>query len=167
MQISSRFTIAVQVMTCIEVLKDDMPLNSETISGSVGVNPVVIRNIFGMLKKAGMITVQRGGNGGVALAKSIDDITLLDVYRAVDSVENGELFHFQENPNANCPVGRNIHSVMDDRLDEIQDSDGTEDGFDEAVRRDRGYRKPRGEAKEASVIELYCIMGSVIKRGIK
>lgn len=122
MQISSRFTIAVQVMTCIEVLKDDMPLNSETISGSVGVNPVVIRNIFGMLKKAGMITVQRGGNGGVALAKSIDDITLLDVYRAVDSVEKGELFHFQENPNANCPVGRNIHSVMDDRLDEIQDA---------------------------------------------
>lgn len=122
MQISSRFTMAVQVLTCIEVLKDEMPLNSETISGSVGVNSVVIRNIFRMLKKAGLITVQRGGNGGVSLAKPVDQISLLDIYRAVGSVEDGELFHFHENPNTNCPVGRNIHNVMDGRLDEIQES---------------------------------------------
>lgn len=122
MQISSRFTIAVQVLTCIEVLKDDMPMNSETIAGSVGVNPVIIRNIFRMLKKAGLIEVQRGGNGGVSLAKPMDEITLLDVYKAVDSVEADSLFHFQENPSANCPVGKNIHTVMDWRLDEIQDA---------------------------------------------
>ncbi len=120
MQISSRFTIAVHILTCIEVLKDVMPLNSETIAGSVGVNPVNIRNIFRMLKKAGLITVLRGGNGGVDLAKPMEQITLLDVYKAVDSVEEGQLFHFHENPNANCPVGRNIHHVMDDRLNEIQ-----------------------------------------------
>ena len=96
MQISSRFTIAVQVLTCIEVLKDLMPLNSETIAGSVGVNPVNIRNIFRMLKKAGLISVLRGGNGGVSLAKPLDRITLLDVYKAVNSVEEGQLFHFHE-----------------------------------------------------------------------
>ena len=122
MQISSRFTIAVQVLTCIEVLKDQMPMNSETIAGSVGVNPVIIRNIFRQLKKAELIHVQRGGNGGVSLAKPLSDISLLDVYRAVDSVEEGELFHFHENPNANCPVGRNIHHTMDGRLKEIQDT---------------------------------------------
>ena len=120
MQISSRFTIAVHILTCIEVLKDVMPLNSETIAGSVGVNPVNIRNIFRMLKKSGIITVLRGGNGGVGLAKPLDQITLLDVYKAVDSVEEGQLFHFHENPNANCLVGRNIHHVMDYRLAEIQ-----------------------------------------------
>ena len=122
MQISSRFTMAVQVLTCIEVLKDEMPLNSETIAGSVGVNPVMVRNIFRMLKKADLINVQRGGNGGVSLAKPIDEISLLDVYKAVDSIEDGELFHFHENPSANCPVGRNIHNVMDSRLDEIQEA---------------------------------------------
>ena len=122
MQISSRFTIAVQVLTCIEVLKDQMPLNSETIAGSVGVNPVAIRNIFGKLKKAGLINVQRGGNGGVSLAKPLNEITLLDVYRAVDSIDNQELFRFHENPNASCPVGRNIHHVMDGRLEDIQNA---------------------------------------------
>lgn len=122
MQISSRFTMAVHVLTCIEVLKDDMPLNSETIAGSVGVNPVIVRNLFTKLKKAGLIVVQRGGNGGVSIAKPAEEITLLDIYRAVNSVQDDELFHFHENPNANCPVGRNIHHVMDGRLKDIQDT---------------------------------------------
>ena len=120
MQISSRFTIAVHVLTCIEVFKDQYQVNSEFISSSVGVNPVIIRKIFGQLKAAGLIHVQRGGNGGVSLAKPADEITLCDVYRAVDSVEKEGLFHFHENPNASCPVGRNIHYAMDDRLARAQ-----------------------------------------------
>lgn len=122
MQISSRFTMAVHVLTCIEVFKDDYQVNSEFISASVGVNPVIIRKIFGQLKKAGLIQVQRGGNGGVSLAKPAEEITLCDVYYAVDSVEEEGLFHFHENPNANCPVGRNMHYVMDDRLARVQEA---------------------------------------------
>lgn len=122
MQVSSRFTIAVHVLTCIEVLKDQMPLTSETIAGSVGVNPVVVRNMFGQLKRAELIKVQRGGNGGVSLAKPVDQITLLDVWRAVEAVPDGQLFRFHDSPNASCPVGRNIHHVMDGRLDQIQDA---------------------------------------------
>ena len=72
MQISSRFTVAVHVLTCIDVLDGTMQLNSETIAGSVGVNPVAVRNIFRQLKRAGLIIVQRGGNGGVKLARPID-----------------------------------------------------------------------------------------------
>ena len=122
MQISSRFTIAVHVLTCIEVFKDDYQVNSEFISASVGVNPVIIRKIFGQLKAAGIIHVQRGGNGGVSLARPAEEITLFDVYRAVDSVEEERLFHFHENPNANCPVGRNMHYVMDERLARAQEA---------------------------------------------
>lgn len=122
MQISARFTMAVQVLTCIEVLKDEMPMNSENIAASVGVNPVVIRNLFRQLKRAELIQVHRGGNGGLKLARPIDQITLLDVYRAIEPLEDGQLFHFHENPNANCPVGRNIHHVMDERLIEIQNA---------------------------------------------
>ena len=120
MQISSRFTMGVHVLTCIVVLKDSMPMNSDTISQSVGVNPVMIRKLFRQLKAAGLIEVQRGGNGGVELAKPADEITLYDIYEAVDSVESGKLFHFHENPSTACPVGRNMHVVMDGRLDEIQ-----------------------------------------------
>ena len=39
-----------------------------------------------------------------------------DFYRAVECVEDNKLFHFHENPNAACPVGRNIHHVLDEKL---------------------------------------------------
>lgn len=31
-----------------------------------------------------------------------------------------ELFHFHEKPNQKCPVGRNIHHVLDSKLDKVQ-----------------------------------------------
>ena len=65
-----------------------------------------------------MVNVSRG-RGGMTLAKSLDEITLYDVYKAVDCV-NGSLFHFHENPNPDCPVGKNIHNALDGVLSEIQ-----------------------------------------------
>ena len=60
------------------------------------------------------------GTGGTKAARPIDQITFYDVYLAVDLLEEGELFHFHENPNPDCPVGRNIHMVLDDKLARIQ-----------------------------------------------
>ena len=121
MQISSRFTIAVHVLICIETFKDKFKTTSDFLASSVNVNPVVIRRILQQLKKAGIVEVKRG-SGGADLAGKPEDITLLDVYTAVESVEEGQLFHFHENPNPQCPVGRNIHNILDDRLKKIQDA---------------------------------------------
>lgn len=119
MQISSRFTIAVHTIILIETMKHEMKITSDLIASSVNVNPVVIRRILQQLKAAGIVQVKRG-SGGADLARSPEDITLLDVYNAVESIEDGQLFHFHENPNEMCPVGRNIHKIMDERLLEIQ-----------------------------------------------
>ena len=54
--------------------------------------------------------------GGATLAKAPADITLLDVFRAVE--DEGELFRFHEHPNIQCPVGRNVHAVLGGKLDE-------------------------------------------------
>lgn len=121
MQISSRFTIAVHVLICIETFKKEMKTTSDFLASSVNVNPVVIRRILQQLKKAGIVEVKRG-SGGADLARDPADITLLDVYTAVESVEEGRLFHFHENPNPQCPVGSNIHNILDDRLKRIQDA---------------------------------------------
>ena len=37
-------------------------------------------------------------------------------------MENGSLFHFHDAPNPACPVGRNIHALLDDKLKAIQDA---------------------------------------------
>ena len=85
----------------------------------MNVNPVIIRRILQQLKAANLITVSRG-SGGASIVKPLSEITLLDVYNAVNCVENGNLFHFHENPNPECPVGRNIHRSLDDKLHRIQ-----------------------------------------------
>ena len=121
MQISSRFTMAVHILICIEVFGKDNKITSEFLASSVNVNPVVIRRLLQQLKRAGIVVVKRG-SGGADISKNLEDITLLDIYNAVESVENGELFHFHENPNPKCPVGRNIHNIMDKRLAEIQEA---------------------------------------------
>lgn len=119
MQISSRFTIAIHMLSCMDVFGEDYKVTSDFMAGSIQVNPVIIRNILRQLKAAGIVTVKRG-SGGAAVARPLDEVTLLDIYRAVECVEDGELFHFHENPNPACPVGRNIHRVLDGKLDEVQ-----------------------------------------------
>ncbi len=118
MQISSRFTIAIHIITCIETFKDEYKTTSDFLAASVNVNPVVIRRILQQLKKAGIVETKRG-SGGAYAAKPLNEITFYDIYKAVDCVEN-DLFHFHENPNTNCPVGRNIHLVLDNRLRDVQ-----------------------------------------------
>jgi Rrf2 family protein len=119
MQISSRFTLAVHIFACIDTFKDDYKVTSDFLAGSTNVNPVIIRKILGQLKAAGLVEVARG-SGGASIAKPLDEISFLDIYHAVECVEKGELFHFHENPSADCPVGRNIHGVLDDKLIRVQ-----------------------------------------------
>ncbi len=60
------------------------------------------------------------GSGGAEIDRPLEQITLLDVYRAVECVEDGQLFHFHEDPNVLCPVGRNIHGILDQKLEAVQ-----------------------------------------------
>ena len=115
MQISSRFTLAVHIFACIDTFQGDYKVTSDFLAGSTNVNPVVIRRILGQLKAAGLVEVARG-SGGASVSRPLDEISFLDIYHAVECVENGELFHFHENPSTDCPVGRNIHRVLDDKL---------------------------------------------------
>lgn len=118
-QISSRFTLAVHIFVCIDTFKDKYKVTSDFLASSTNVNPVIIRKILGQLKAAKLVEVARG-SGGAAIARDLKEITFLDIYNAVECVDKGELFHFHENPNTDCPVGRNIHRVLDDRLIRVQ-----------------------------------------------
>lgn len=110
MKISSRFSVGVHILS-LAAIPSSAPCTSEWIAGSVNTNPVIIRRITGMLKKAGLVDV-RSGTGGVILLQDLEAIRLLDVYRAVEAVEEDNLFHIHENPNPNCPVGASIELVL-------------------------------------------------------
>lgn len=111
MSISSRFAVGIHILALIEINRGGVS-SSEFLAGSVNTNPAVIRKIMGMLKNAGLINV-RPGIAGAELAMELSDITLLDVYKAVNVVQEKELFNLHDNPNPDCPVGRNIQSTIE------------------------------------------------------
>ena len=119
MQFSSRLPVAVHILLAIVEFDGKEKTTSTFLAGSVNVNPVIIRNTLGQLKAAVLVMV-RAGEGGASLAKEPKDITLLDVFDAVEKEE--ALFHFHENPNPDCPVGKNVHAVLDNKLFAIQEA---------------------------------------------
>nr|WP_240546394.1 Rrf2 family transcriptional regulator [Paenibacillus artemisiicola] len=119
-QISSRFSIGVHILSLLAINPNEHQ-TSEWIAGSVGTNPVVIRRVLGQLKKAGLANV-RAGSGGASLARGLGEISLLDVYRAVEVVEEGKLFHVHGQPNPDCEVGANIEQVLRLLLLKAQDA---------------------------------------------
>ena len=116
-QVYHRVRLYVPYQHSIEVFKGQYKITSDFIAGSVGVNPVIIRNILGQLKSAGLVEVA-AGVGGAVLTKSPEEITLLDVFQAVEV--NEDLFHFHEHPNPNCPIGKEIHSILGNKLEHIK-----------------------------------------------
>src|SRR5690554_6609483 len=116
-QISTRFSIAVHILSLIAITSKDC--TGDYIAGSVNTNPVIIRRITGMLKKAGLLEVH-AGVGGASLLKSPEQITFLDIYRAVDVTKENQLFRIHDDPNLQCPVGRNIQSLLQSELNEAQ-----------------------------------------------
>jgi len=85
-------------------------LKSEYISESVNTNAVVIRRLLCQLAQANLVVSQTGAAGGTRLAKSAGEINLNEVYQAVST---GEVFALhRQKPNQDCPVGKNIESVL-------------------------------------------------------
>lgn len=68
-------------------------------------------------EKAGILT-SRPGVAGASLKRDPADISLLDIYRAVQSQE--ELFAIHEKPNPDCPVGKRIQSTLDETFHSVQ-----------------------------------------------
>lgn len=103
MKISSRFTIAVHIVLAIALVGGKQKMTSDFLASCINVNPVVIRRIFGQLKRAEIIDV-KSGEGGAFLLKDISDLSLFDIYQAVEVVEDVSLFNYHRQPDADCPV---------------------------------------------------------------
>lgn len=116
MSTSSRFAVAVHVLTLM-AWADEEPLKSDHVAESVNTNPVVIRRMLCELAESKLVISQTGSMGGSRLARQPEEITLLDIYQAVES--RGVFSLHRHPPNPDCPVGVNIGTVLNDVLDEV------------------------------------------------
>ena len=105
----------VHVLTLLA--KMNTPVSSKMIAGSVNTNPVVIRQIIGHLRDAGLVETIPGSTGGARLKRPADQITLGDIY---DLTKAETFFGLHPNePNPHCPVGRNIQAVLIDTFSQM------------------------------------------------
>ncbi|WNY28604.1 hypothetical protein MmiEs2_08000 [Methanimicrococcus stummii] len=103
MKISSRFSIAVHIVLTIAILENKQKMTSDFLASCISVNPVVIRRILGQLKKANLVDV-KAGEGGAFLIKDPAELTLFDIFQAVEVIEDISLFNSHKQPETCCPV---------------------------------------------------------------
>lgn len=120
MRINTRFPVAIHILALL-AFNHEATATSEFLAKSVNTNPVVIRRINALLKKANLITI-KAGVGGAYLNSSPTEITLLDIYNAVKSSDDDFLFELHCNPNEKCFVGANINEALSGPLNSAQKS---------------------------------------------
>ena len=115
----TKFSVAVHTL----ILLSEAPgtLNSDQIAMSVGTNGSYIRKILSLLRKAGIIKSHKGVSSYELTSKS-EDISLLDIYKAVMEEEEIHLFDIHQNPNDMCIVGRHIKPVLGNMFKDLEDS---------------------------------------------
>lgn len=106
---NSRFAVSLHILAYL-VYRAGAAVPSAEIAESVDTNPVVIRRLLSALVKARLVTAQKGATGGFSLASTPANITLLDVYRAVEPKPDHGLRSFA--PNHKCPVGAKIEAIL-------------------------------------------------------
>ncbi|HWL15584.1 MAG TPA: Rrf2 family transcriptional regulator [Opitutus sp.] len=107
---NTRFAVSVHILSYLACQEVGSAPSSE-IAESVDTNPVVIRRLLSALVKARLVRAHKGAAGGFSLASTPENISLLDIYRAVQPSPNHGLKRFT--PNHKCPVGAKIESVLE------------------------------------------------------
>lgn len=120
MHISTKCSVAIHCLIFIYEYGESKKVTSELLSLSTGTNPVTIRNILSSLKKDGIILV-RFGTGGATLNCPPDEITLYRICKAIEPDFVSKLIGVHSFPSPLCPVGKNIHHVLDCSYQIIQD----------------------------------------------
>ncbi len=94
------------------------PMTSEQIAAMLRTNAVVVRRTMAGLRDAGYVSATRGHGGGWEIACDLDQVSLLDVHRAVGGNRLFALGHEHDNPD--CGVERVVNAAIDDALQQAE-----------------------------------------------
>lgn len=118
MKNSHKLSDAVHILAYIDICKNE-DLSSNAIASSVESNPSLIRRLMSQLNQAGLL-ITHAGKVAPELAKEPADISLLDVYQALD--EDNNLLHIDEKTNPRCIVGGNIQDTLNLAYQKVQNA---------------------------------------------
>lgn len=115
MKYSTRLSDALHILVFVALY--DGSVSSAQIAESVHTHPSFVRQIVSRLKTAGIVTGTRG-KPCTALARPREDISMLDVCRAVEG--GNSILHLDIHTNPECGVGVNIQYVIGEYYEDVQ-----------------------------------------------
>ncbi len=88
-------------------------VTSDQIAGVLNTNPVIIRRLVRQLRDAGLVATVRGKTGGYKVNRSAVDISLLDVFLAIegDRVDFFSLAHLDDREGCS-PIANSIQQTL-------------------------------------------------------
>ena len=119
MAINTQFPIGVHIMAGL-ACGCDKDLTSADLAASVNTSPSFVRRVLAKLSKAGLVETATGKAGACWLARKPKDISLLDIYRAVDAPKAFSIHHYREQKQ--CYVSCHIKAALEKALERTQHS---------------------------------------------
>ena len=116
MKYSMKVSHAVHIMVFIQTAQG-LPVTSDKIAESIHTNPGCVRQIMSQLRKAGLLKSVTG-HPLPELARDPENISLLDIYKAVENEK--PLLHLDTHTNPECGVGVNIQLALQEFYDKVQ-----------------------------------------------
>ena len=106
--LDSHFNTTLQLMISLAYKKDEEQ-SSETLARDMNTNPAFVRKIMAKLSKAGLIETRRGKSGGVSLAKDPKQISLKEIYLAVN---DKTAIHNMKKGGTDCAVSCSMQTIL-------------------------------------------------------
>ncbi len=84
MKLSSRVRYGVRALVELASMESETPVLLETVASRQGISRKYLDAIFARLKAGGLLRSSRGVGGGFVLAKAADQVTLAEIYQALE-----------------------------------------------------------------------------------
>lgn len=116
--VNTQFSIAIHILVGIGTADHEM--TSAYLANSLNAYPSFVRRILSKLSKANLVRTTTGKTGCCSLARSPKEITLLDIYEAVEAPK---VFAIHSYPvQKGCDVSCGIKPCMEKVLEKTQKS---------------------------------------------
>lgn len=102
----------------LHMAERDEPMTSEQLSRCLGTNPVVVRRTMGFLRRAEIVSSDRGHAGGWRISTDLSAITLRALHAALGEPEIFAIGHRNEAPE--CLVEQSVNAALDGAFAEAE-----------------------------------------------
>ena len=116
LRISEAASLALHTVTCLSS-SSGKPIAAKDVAERLGVSEAHLSKVLQRLSKAGIVRSTRGPHGGFRLARNANDVTLLDVFEAIEGPMGRETCLLKRRV---CLDGCMLGNLMEDVTEQVR-----------------------------------------------